>query len=214
MSRSRRDRALEAARKHAKSGEIDLALRELQAIVGDDSSDTAARIVLGDVYTQARLTGEATRAYVQAALACSEDGRLDEAIGLLRERVIPSQPASVNARLRLAEWRLHHQPGDDADVARALEGSGRGEPGCEKTRSREAPAPVTEISQVVELSLEALDELRAATPIPDQRTRVESEPSIPRLMDEAERIRVMADKRLDPRYPVLGEHLRALGVGG
>lgn len=370
VSGSRRDRALEAAKKHAGRGEVDQALAQLQIIIGQDPTDTAACIVLGDVYMQARQTAEAARAYVQAALACSEDGRLDEAIGLFRERVIPSQPASVNARLRLgelyrrkgmiqealAEYRagariyeqrgkddeaarvlqhillmdatdvasrvrlaevysrqgdpeaaaeelgvagehlrkanrlneylrvaerlLHHQPGNmpvlrdvvqlcleigrphkalariqrrlqqsprdldalellvrtfddlkeprkaaevlkeiariqegagrlrqrdgalrrvlertpgDAEVARALEGSARGALDAEKTQPREAPAPNTEISQVVELSMEDLDELREATPIPGGRTRVDSEPSVPPLVGDGERSRVMAE---------------------
>ncbi len=405
-SAARRDRALEAARRHADRGEVQQALDQLQSIIELDPTDTAACIVLGDVYMQARQTAEAARAYVQAALACSEDGRLDEAIGLFRERVIPSQPASVNARLRLgelyrrkgmiqealAEYRsgarifeqrgkdddaarvlqhilmmdagdvasrvrlaevysrqgdpeaaveelamagehlrkanrlneylrvaerlLHHQPDnmpvlrdvvklcleigrphkalariqrrlqqdpkdldalellvrtfdglkepkkaaevlkeiarthegagrqrqrdgalrrvlertpDDAEVARALEGSGRALDD-EKTSPREAPAPVTEISQVVELSLEDLDELRAATPIPMGRTRVDSEPSVPPLVGEGERDRVMAEVAIylkhgltsrarknlewilssDPHYEPAADKMRAL----
>ena len=87
-SAARRDRSLEAARRHADRGEVQQALDQLQSIIELDPTDTAACIVLGDVYMQARQTAEAARAYVQAALACSEDGRLDEAIGLFRERVI------------------------------------------------------------------------------------------------------------------------------
>ena len=80
----------------------------------------------------------------KSAEVLKEIARTHEAAGRQRQR---------DGALR----RVLERTPNDGEVARALEGSGSDHAvDDEKTAPREAPAPITEISQVVELSLEDL----------------------------------------------------------
>ena len=101
VDEAKKKKHFENVGKHLEKGNVDRAIKELGKLLELDPDDMRARLKLGDLHAKKGARKEATEAWLHAAKAYEEQGRLLEASAVYRQ-ILRFDNASVETHVTLA----------------------------------------------------------------------------------------------------------------